>query len=124
MKLGKAEAKADVDNTVADADKGSGEQGRAKVELEIPADISGEQTLEITTDAGTKVSLPLTVAAAEKPAPEDKPDTPATDKGSSSDAPVGIIVGVIAAVLALIVPLALAFPIDSVLGPIALINQK
>lgn len=124
VKLGKAEAKADVDNTVTDADKGSGEQGRAKVELEIPADISGEQTLEITTDAGTKVSLPLTVAAAEKPAPEDKPDTPATDKGSSSDAPVGIIVGVIAAVLALIVPLALAFPIDSVLGPIALINQK
>ncbi|OFT58297.1 hypothetical protein HMPREF3151_05740 [Corynebacterium sp. HMSC05H05] len=115
-KVGKASATADVDNAVTDADKGFGEQGRAKVELEIPAGVAGEQALEITTDAGTKVSLPVTVAEAEKPGPEEQ--------GSSSDAPIGVIVGVIAAVLALVLPLALAFPIDSVLGPIALLNPN
>ena len=112
----KRQATADVDNAVTDADKGFGEQGRAKVELEIPAGVAGEQALEITTDAGTKVSLPVTVAEAEKPGPEEQ--------GSSSDAPIGVIVGVIAAVLALVLPLALAFPIDSVLGPIALLNPN
>ena len=122
VKLGESTASADVDNAVTDADKGYGEQGRATVELEIPAGVAGDQTLVITTDAGTKVSLPVTVAAAEKPSD----GAPAEDKGSastSSDAPIAVIVGVIAAVLALIVPLALAFPIDSVLGPIAMINH-
>ena len=128
VKLAEATAEAEVDNEVTDADKGFGEQGRAKVELEIPADVSGEQTLEITTDAGTTVTLPVTVAEAEKPAPapEEKPtpeEKPAEEKGSS-DAPIGVIIGIIAAVFALVLPLALAFPIDSVLGPIALLNNN
>ena len=122
-KLGEATATADVDNAVTDADNGFGEQGRAKVELEIPAGVSGEQTLEITTDAGTKVSLPVTVAQADKPAEDNGKDKPAKENGSS-DAPIGVILGVIAAVLALLLPLALAFPIDSVLGPIALLNNN
>ena len=128
VKLAEATAEAEVDNEVTDADKGFGEQGRAKVELEIPAGVSGEQTLEITTDKGTKVSLTVTVAEAEKPAPtpEEKPtpeEQPADEKGSS-EAPIGVIIGIIAAVLALVLPLALAFPIDSVLGPIALLNNN
>ena len=123
VKLGEATAEAEVDNEVTDADKGFGEQGRAKVELEIPAEAAGEQTLEITTDAGTKVSLPVTVAQADKPAEDDGKDKPAKENGSS-DAPIGVILGVIAAALVLVLPLALAFPIDSVLGPIALINNK
>ena len=122
VKLGEATAEAEVDNEVTDADKGFGEQGRAKVELEIPAEAAGEQTLEITTDKGTKVSLPVTVAEAEKPAPTPE-EKPAEEKGSS-DAPIGIILGVIAAIFALVLPLALAFPIDSVLGPIALLNNN
>ncbi|MCG7296323.1 bifunctional metallophosphatase/5'-nucleotidase [Corynebacterium afermentans] len=123
VKLGEASAEADVDNEVTDADKGFGEQGRAKVELEIPAEAAGEQTLEITTDAGTKVSLPVTVAQADKPAEDDGKDKPAKENGSS-DAPIGVILGVIAAVLVLVLPLALAYPIDSVLGPIALLNNN
>lgn len=122
-KVAEATATADVDNAVTDADNGFGEQGRAKVELEIPAGVSGEQTLEITTDAGTKVSLPVTVAQADKPAEDNGKDKPAKENGSS-DAPIGVILGVIAAVLALLLPLALAFPIDSVLGPIALLNNN
>ncbi|GAA3517664.1 bifunctional metallophosphatase/5'-nucleotidase [Corynebacterium pilbarense] len=123
VKLGEATAEAEVDNEVTDADKGFGEQGRAKVELEIPAEAAGEQTLEITTDAGTKVSLPVTVAQADKPAEDDGKDKPAKENGSS-DAPIGVILGVIAAVLVLVLPLALAYPIDSVLGPIALLNNN
>lgn len=123
VKLGEATAEAEVDNEVTDADKGFGEQGRAKVELEIPAEAAGEQTLEITTDKGTKVSLPVTVAQADKPAEDDGKDKPAKENGSS-DAPIGVILGVIAAVLVLVLPLALAFPIDSVLGPIALLNNN
>ncbi|MDK8879624.1 bifunctional UDP-sugar hydrolase/5'-nucleotidase [Corynebacterium sp. MSK008] len=122
-KVAEATATANVDNAVTDADNGFGEQGRAKVELEIPAGVSGEQTLEITTDAGTKVSLPVTVAQADKPAEDNGKDKPAKENGSS-DAPIGVILGVIAAVLALLLPLALAFPIDSVLGPIALLNNN
>ena len=123
VKLGEASAEAEVDNEVTDADKGFGEQGRAKVELEIPAEAAGEQTLEITTDAGTMVSLPVTVAQADKSVEDDGKDKPAKENGSS-DAPIGVILGVIAAVLVLVLPLALAFPIDSVLGPIALLNNN
>lgn len=123
VKLGEATAEAEVDNEVTDADTGFGEQGRAKVGLEIPAEAAGEQTLEITTDAGTMVSLPVTVAQADKPAEDDGKDKPAKENGSS-DAPIGVILGVIAAVLVLVLPLALAFPIDSVLGPIALLNNN
>lgn len=124
VKLGDATASADVDNAVTDADAGLGEQGRATVELEIPADVAGEQTLEVTTDAGTVVTLPVSVAAAEKQAEETPADTDEDSASSSSDAPVGVIIGLLAAVLALILPLALAFPIDSVLGPIAMLNNK
>ncbi|MGV0434113.1 bifunctional metallophosphatase/5'-nucleotidase [Corynebacterium ureicelerivorans] len=115
VKLGETEATVDVDNTVTGADKGLGEQGRATVELEIPADISGAQNLEITTDVGTNVSLPVTVKG------EGETDS---HPGKVTDARLRIILGVIAAVLALILPLAFAFEIDAVLGPIARINPR
>ncbi|MDO5454414.1 MAG: bifunctional metallophosphatase/5'-nucleotidase, partial [Corynebacterium sp.] len=51
----------EVDNTVTEADAGYGEQGRATVEIEVPADAAGEHTLTITTDAGTEISIPVTV---------------------------------------------------------------
>lgn len=114
-KLGETEATAKVDNEVTDADKGLGEQGRATVELDIPAGVSGEQTLNITTDAGTNVSLPVTV---------DGEGETGSSTGKATDARLGIILGVIAAVLALILPLVFAFEIDTVLGPIARINPR
>ena len=114
-KLGETEATAEVDNKVTDADKGLGEQGRATVELDIPAGVTGEQTLNITTDAGTNVSLPVTV---------DGEGETGSPTGKATDARLGIILGVIAAVLALILPLVFAFEIDAVLGPIARINPR
>ena len=114
-KLGETEATAEVDNKVTDADKGLGEQGRATVELDIPAGVTGEQTLNITTDAGTNVSLPVTV---------DGEGETGSPTGKATDPRLGIILGVIAAVLALILPLVFAFEIDAVLGPIARINPR
>jgi 5'-nucleotidase len=52
---------AEVDNTVTEADAGYGEQGRATVEIEVPADAAGEHTLTIATDAGTEIAVPVTV---------------------------------------------------------------
>ena len=52
---------AEVDNTVTEADAGYGEQGRATVEIDVPADAAGEHTLTITTDAGTEIAVPVSV---------------------------------------------------------------
>ncbi|KQB84557.1 bifunctional metallophosphatase/5'-nucleotidase [Corynebacterium oculi] len=38
-----------------------GEAGKATLELPVPANLSGEQTLLITTDAGTSISQPITI---------------------------------------------------------------
>ena len=137
--LGDATATADIDASTTKADNGLGEQGRATVDIAIPAEAAGEQTLTITTDAGTELTVPVTVAAAdpkpseepapsEKPAPSEEPKpseepTPGDEQGAQdgSTANLGTIMGAVAGVLALLGLLAVVFagPIDQVLGPIA-----
>ncbi|WIM68945.1 bifunctional UDP-sugar hydrolase/5'-nucleotidase [Corynebacterium breve] len=76
VKLGDTEVTAEIDNS--NAAKGYGENGKATIELAVPAGLSGEQTLTITTDAGTDISMPVTVGAGDT-------DTPGDDnKGSTS----------------------------------------
>jgi len=108
VKIGDATATADVDNAVTDADNGLGEQGRATVTIDLPAGANGEQTLQITTDAGTDVSMPVTVGGA-------KQDT----QGSSVN--VGGILAALLGVLGLgsVIFLFLAPQIDAIFGPIA-----
>ncbi len=132
VKIGETTTEAKVNNEITDADKGYGEQGRATIEIDLPAELSGEQALTITTDKGTNVSMPVKVTAADKPVekPADKNDpkenevptpgekTDDKDAGSSVDGNIGIIIGAVAGVLALMA-LLFAFPIDSFLGPIA-----
>lgn len=109
------------------------------MDIEIPAEAAGEQTLTITTDAGTELTVPVTVAAAdpkpseepapsEKPAPSEEPKpseepTPGDEQGAQdgSTANLGTVMGAVAGVLALLGLLAVVFagPIDQVLGPIA-----
>ena len=101
VKIGGVETTAKVDNTVTDADKGMGEQGRATVTIDIPKRVQGKQTLTITTDAGTEISMPVTL-------PEEKPAI------ANPAVATGVIVGVLS-ILALI----FAFPIHQLLGPIA-----
>ncbi|WP_286955060.1 MULTISPECIES: bifunctional metallophosphatase/5'-nucleotidase [Corynebacterium] len=59
LKLGDAKASADIDNAAREGDEKFGERGRATMELTIPANLSGKQNLDITTDAGTHAVLVL-----------------------------------------------------------------
>ncbi|WP_312713911.1 bifunctional metallophosphatase/5'-nucleotidase [Corynebacterium flavescens] len=59
LKLGDVEESADIDNAAREGDAQIGERGRATMELTIPANLSGKQNLEITTDAGTHAVLVL-----------------------------------------------------------------
>lgn len=59
VELGGETVSAPIDNAKRDGDDQFGERGRASVELKIPAGLTGEQELTITTDAGTKISYPL-----------------------------------------------------------------
>lgn len=115
VKIGGAEATATVDNTVTEADKGYGEQGRATVTIDIPATVSGEQILTITTDKGTDITVPVTVAK------NDQTSEPAQPAGSS-DANVGAIIAAIVGVLS-VFALLFAVPLDQILGPIAYIGR-
>lgn len=80
VKIGDAEATAKVNNDVTEADKGYGEQGRATVTIDIPAGVTGEQTLQITTDAGTDISMPVTVGEG-----KGAPAGGSSNEGSSND---------------------------------------
>ena len=121
VKLGETTATADIDATTTEADNGLGEQGRAEVTLDIPAELSGEQTMTVTTDAGTEVTLPVTVAEADAQEPGETPQEPGETPQEGSSADTGTIFGAIAGVLALLGLLSIVFagPIDQVLGPIA-----
>lgn len=116
-----------IDNTLTAADEGYGENGRATVTLNLPESAAGEQVLQITTDAGTDISMPVTVnAGTETPAaPGETPVTPggsdqapgSTVNGSSTSPVVAFILAV-AAALGLGSLLSLIFPhqVDSILG--------
>ncbi|KQB87162.1 bifunctional metallophosphatase/5'-nucleotidase [Corynebacterium lowii] len=57
--LGDSQVTAPIDPDFGHPD--FGEAGKATVELSIPANLRGEQHLTITTDAGTRISLPVTL---------------------------------------------------------------
>ncbi|APT92424.1 5'-nucleotidase [Corynebacterium phocae] len=111
VKLGDLSQTADIDMTKQDGDDQFGERGRARVSFDLPADFdTSNPVLEVTTDAGTKATLPLPAADTmpgdntgsstdSGSSTQTKPDT---DKGSSDKVGpgVGIAVGVVASVLA------------------------
>lgn len=116
VKVGATTVTADVDNTVTDADKGLGEQGRATVTIDLPADVYKDEPLVITTDAGTNISMPLEIQGG-----KDRPAT-GSSAGSSEGGVLAAILGVLGALSLLIV--LLAGPIDAILGPIAYQGQR
>ena len=98
------------------------------MKLTVPEDLSGEQQLKITTDAGTEALLPVTVAekaadqATEDPKPTDQPK-PAKEGSSDFDGSsfglgfgVGISTAVVAAVAAL--SAAVGFVLTSLPAPL------
>lgn len=104
--LGDAKAEAGIDNTAQPGDEQFGERGRATVKLTIPEGLEGEQKLSITTDAGTKAVLPITLEGAgndEDPKDPENPKDP-KDNGSNKDvaSSVGLGVGITVAIAAAI----------------------
>lgn len=109
-----------IDNAVTEADAGFGEQGRATVTLDVPVHAEGAQEIRVTTDAGTDISVPVTVTPApqqpDAPAPQEpeapapqQPDTPApTDSSSVAPLPlltiITAIIGVLGGIIALMFP--------------------
>ncbi|MGP6174238.1 bifunctional metallophosphatase/5'-nucleotidase [Corynebacterium sp. A21] len=65
VSLGDEMATAAIDPTLGAP--GFGEAGTATVTLNVPAGLSGEQELVVTTDAGTDISMPVTVTSVEQP---------------------------------------------------------
>ncbi len=102
--LGDASATADVNNEPADATTGN--LGTVSVTIDVPADASGKQQLTITTDSGTKVTIPVTIEAGagdDSTTPKPTPSEPGKDGSSdlSSNGPAGldaflIIAGILA----------------------------
>ena len=104
--LGDAKAEAGIDNAAQPGDEQFGERGRATVKLTIPEGLEGEQKLSITTDAGTKAVLPITLEGAgndEDPKDPENPKDP-KDNGSNKDvaSSVGLGVGITVAIAAAI----------------------
>ena len=94
VKLGDAEQTVDIDNAAQEGDAQFGERGRATVKLTVPENLSGKQNLEITTDAGTKATLPIEVSGeGSKPAP----------KGSSFSSNGSSVGGAVFAIVAALV---------------------
>ncbi|ANE02791.1 bifunctional metallophosphatase/5'-nucleotidase [Corynebacterium crudilactis] len=71
VSLGDVIVSAPIEPTLGAA--GFGEAGTATVNVEIPADLSGAQELVITTDAGTHISMPVSVVGAQQPQPQPQP---------------------------------------------------
>lgn len=78
----------------------------APVTVDVPADATGEQQLTITTDSGTKVTIPVSIEAGagdDSTTPTPTPSEPGKDGSSdlSSSGPAGldaflIIAGILA----------------------------
>ena len=101
--VGDVQETADIDaqwNAEEDAQKN--EFGRASVTLTLPEDIEATDLVTVTTDAGTKISVPLSALGADEGADDgSKPGSsaPGTGKGSSQGASAAAgIAGVLAAI--------------------------
>ncbi len=101
VKLGDAEQTVDIDNAAQEGDAQFGERGRATVKLTVPENLSGKQNLEITTDAGTKATLPIEVSGEGSEEPGAKP-APKGSSFSSNGSSVGgaVLFAIVAALVA------------------------
>lgn len=120
VKIGGTTVTADVDNSVTDADKGYGEQGRATVTIELPADVYKDETLTITTDAGTEISMPVAIEGGkERPANEGG--------GTSSEISTGaaVVLGILSLVgLGSILAIIFGPQLHAILGPLAYLGSS
>lgn len=100
VKLGDAEQTVDIDNAAQEGDAQFGERGRATVKLTIPENLSGKQNLEITTDAGTKATLPIEVSGEGSEEPGAKPAPRGSSLSSNGSSVGGAVFAIVAALVA------------------------
>ncbi|MCG7454265.1 bifunctional metallophosphatase/5'-nucleotidase [Corynebacterium tuberculostearicum] len=100
VKLGDAEQTVDIDNAAQEGDAQFGERGRATVKLTVPENLSGTQNLEITTDAGTKATLPLEVSGDGSEEPGAKPAPKGSSLSSNGSSVGGAVFAIVAALVA------------------------
>lgn len=126
VKVGNTTAQAEVDNTVTDADKGLGEQGRATVTINLPNDVKSSENLVISTDADPEAefTMPVTVAGgAGSDASTETPGAGGEPLGTASGI-TAFVAGLLALVgLGSMLALVFALPLDSILGPIAYVGN-
>ena len=100
VKLGDAEQTVDIDNAAQEGDAQFGERGRATVKLTVPENLSGTQNLEITTDAGTKATLPLEISGEGSQEPGAKPAPKGSSLSSNGSSVGGAVFAIVAALVA------------------------
>lgn len=100
VKLGDAEQTVDIDNSVQEGDAQFGERGRATVKLTVPENLSGQQNLEITTDAGTKATLPIEVSGEGSQEPGAKPEPKGSSLSSNGSSMGRAVFAIVAALVA------------------------
>ena len=100
VKLGDAEQTVDIDNAAQEGDAQFGERGRATAKLTVPENLSGTQNLEITTDAGTKATLPLEVSGEGSQEPGAKPEPKGSSLSSNGSSVGGAVFAIVAALVA------------------------
>ncbi|MCZ9299725.1 bifunctional metallophosphatase/5'-nucleotidase [Corynebacterium marquesiae] len=100
VKLGDAEQTVDIDNAAQEGDAQFGERGRATVKLTVPENLSGKQNLEITTDAGTKATLPIEVSGEGSEEPGAKPAPKGSSLSSNGSSVGGAVFAIVAALVA------------------------
>lgn len=100
VKLGDAEQTVDIDNAAQEGDAQFGERGRATVKLTVPENLSGKQNLEITTDAGTKATLPIEVSGEGSEEPGAKPAPKGSSFSSNGSSVGGAVFAIVAALVA------------------------
>jgi len=98
--LGDAEQTVDIDNAAQEGDAQFGERGRATVKLTVPENLSGKQNLEITTDAGTKATLPIEVSGDGSEEPGAKPAPKGSSLSSNGSSVGGAVFAIVAALVA------------------------
>lgn len=100
VKLGDAEQTVDIDNAAQEGDAQFGERGRATVKLTVPENLSGKQNLEITTDAGTKATLPIEVSGEGSQEPGAKPEPKGSSLSSNGSSMGSAVFAIVAALVA------------------------
>ncbi|MFI5505638.1 bifunctional metallophosphatase/5'-nucleotidase [Corynebacterium kutscheri] len=93
VSLGEAKVEAPINPTLGAP--GYGEAGTATVELAIPAGLTGQQQLVVTTDGGTHISLPVTIDGSTDP---QNPKLPGSSTGSVIIGTLAVIGGLLAVI--------------------------